>query len=235
MATGDDVRGLARPLREPRDLDPLLERVGDARVVLLGEASHGTHEYYAWRTAITRRLVEEKGFSFVMVEGDWPDCHRVHCSVTLASAAEDPRDALRGYERWPTWMWANDEVVHLTRWLRRYNGAVPADERVGFHGLDVYGLWESLRAVLDYLREYEPRHVDTALEAFHCFEPYAEDPQACAPCARRPPVRAAAPVTRRSPRSRAPGPPRGPRPTTGPWSVVARSPGTPGTATWTTP
>jgi erythromycin esterase-like protein len=173
----DDVRALARPLRHPGDLDPLLERIGEARIVLLGEASHGTHEYYAWRTAITRRLVEEHGFSFVAVEGDWPDCHRVHCAVTLAAPDADPREVLRGYERWPTWMWANEEVADLTRWLRAHNADRGPAERVGFHGLDVYSLWDSLRAILGYLEEHEPAAVEPALAAFRCFEPYAEDPQ----------------------------------------------------------
>jgi erythromycin esterase len=172
----NDVRALAGPLRDPADLDPLLDRIGGARIVLLGEASHGTHEYYAWRTAITRRLVEERGFSFVAVEGDWPDCHRVHCAVTLA-ADRDPREVLRGYERWPTWMWGNEEVAGLTRWLRTHNQERDPADRVGFHGLDVYSLWDSLRAILGYLEEHEPAAVEPALAAFRCFEPYAEDPQ----------------------------------------------------------
>lgn len=122
------VSELARPLRDPGDLDPLLERIGSARIVLLGEASHGTHEYHAWRTALTRRLVTEAGSSFVAVEGDWPDCHRVDCSVTLASGPEDPREVLQGYARWPTWMWANEEVADLTRWLREHNAFCWFDE-----------------------------------------------------------------------------------------------------------
>ncbi|TFV59564.1 erythromycin esterase family protein [Geodermatophilus sp. DF01-2] len=179
------VRELARPLRDPADLDPLLDRIRDARVVLLGEASHGTHEYYAWRDVLTRRLISERGFSFVGVEGDWPDCYRVNCSVALATssesgAAEDPREVLRGYARWPTWMWANEEVADFTRWLRGHNAQRPPGDRVGFYGLDVYSLWDSLRAILGYLREHEPEHVETALAAFRCFEPYAEDPQAYA-------------------------------------------------------
>ena len=177
----DDVRRLALPLEHGADLDPLLDRVGDARFVLLGEASHGTHEFYAWRAAITRRLIEEHGFSFVAVEGDWPDCWDVHRSVTLApEAPSDPATVLAGFDRWPTWMWANRDVVRFTRWLRRHNAGRSADDRVGFFGLDVYSLWDSLRAVLDYLREHEPEHVDAAVAAFRCFEPYAEDPQAYA-------------------------------------------------------
>ena len=174
----DDVRRLARPLRTAADLDPLLERVGDASYVLLGEASHGTHEFYDWRAALTRRLITEKGFSFVAVEGDWPDCARVHRSVTgTPGADDDPADALARFERWPTWMWANDDVVVFTRWLREHNRALEPDRRVGFFGLDVYSLWDSLRATLDYLRRHEPAHVDAAVSALDCFGPYAEDPQ----------------------------------------------------------
>src|SRR5215217_6726408 len=126
-----------RPLRDPADLDPLIERIGDARVVAIGEASHGTHEYYAWRAQLTRRLIEERGFGFVAVEGDWPDCYRVNRSVKLRDGADDdPRDALDAFARWPTWMWANDEVVEFCRWLRSVNARRPAGERVGFYGLD---------------------------------------------------------------------------------------------------
>ncbi|MBW8767523.1 MAG: erythromycin esterase family protein, partial [Geodermatophilales bacterium] len=121
--TGTGPGGAAvQPLRDPADLDPLLERIGNARIVAVGEASHGTHEYYAWRAALTRRLIEERGFGFVAVEGDWPDCYRVNRSVQLREGAdEDPRNALDAFERWPTWMWANEEVVELTEWLRRHN------------------------------------------------------------------------------------------------------------------
>ena len=177
----DDVARLARPLRSPADLDPLLERIGDARVVLLGEASHGTHEYYAWRAALTRRLIAEKGFAFVAVEGDWPDCYRVNASVRLRPGADaSPRDALHAFDRWPTWMWANEDVVAFATWLREHNAPLPDAERVGFYGLDVYSLWESMSSLLDYLREHEPEHVEPALAAWRCFEPYAEDAQSYA-------------------------------------------------------
>ncbi|WP_435746520.1 erythromycin esterase family protein [Nocardioides sp. SYSU DS0663] len=179
--TATDPAALAQPLADPADLDPLLDRIGDARVVCLGEASHGTHEYYRWRELLTRRLVEERGFDAVAVEGDWPDCWRVSCSVTGAPGAPtDPREALAGYVRWPTWMWANEEVAGFLGWLRGHNDRRPAGERVGFYGLDVYSLWESLRAVVDHAREHDPAELEAALAACRCLEPYAEDPQAYA-------------------------------------------------------
>ncbi|MDK3257911.1 erythromycin esterase family protein [Blastococcus capsensis] len=172
----EQIQDLARPLRTADDLDPLLERIGDARVVAIGEASHGTHEYYAWRAALTRRLIEEKGFTVVAVEGDWPDCYRVDRSVRLRPGAdEDPRDALDAFSRWPTWMWANDDVVDFCRWLRDRNAGRPEGDRVGFYGLDVYSLWDSMHALLDWLTEHEPGHVDQAKRALACFEPFGED------------------------------------------------------------
>jgi erythromycin esterase-like protein len=190
-----DMRELAQPLDSMADLDPLLERIGDAQYVLIGEASHGTSEYYRWRAALTRRLVEEKGFAFVAVEGDWPDCFRVHCSVTGASG-ETPRAALEAFRRWPTWMWANEEVVEFCTWLRGHNADRPRATPVGFHGLDVYSLWDSLRALLGYLREHEPDHVEAALSAVRCFEPYGEDPQEYASATRFAPESCEAPVVR---------------------------------------
>jgi erythromycin esterase len=175
-----EAQELARPLHTATDLDPLVDRIGNAKIVLLGEASHGTHEYYSWRAALTQRLIKERGFSFLGVEGDWPDCYRINCAVRLATVVEDPREVLRSYERWPTWMWANEEVTVFTRWLRAHNGARRPEDRVGFYGLDVYSLWDSLRSILDYLQEHEPEHVEAALAALRCFEPYAEDPQAYA-------------------------------------------------------
>ena len=174
--TTEDIRALARPLRTASDLDPLIERIGDARVVAIGEASHGTHEYYAWRAALTRRLIEEHGFSFVAVEGDWPDCYRVNRSVRLSPGAdEDPRDALDAFARWPTWMWANDDVVDFCRWLRGHNAGLPEDRRVGFYGIDVYSLWDSMHQLVDWLAEHEPEHVEGAKRALACFEPFGED------------------------------------------------------------
>jgi len=173
-----ELRNLVRPLRDPADLDPLLKRIGDARVVLLGEASHGTREFYTWRTAITTRLVEEKGFSFVAVEGDWPDCYRVNrFAKGYSGTPARPEDALETFRRWPTWMWANEEVKDLIGWLRGHNDGRPPRQKVGFYGLDVYSLWDSLHEVMSFLRRRDPAAFDAARRALKCFEPYGEEAQ----------------------------------------------------------
>ena len=166
------------PLRAPADLDPLLAAIGDARVVLLGEASHGTHEYYTWRTALSKRLIQEKEFSFIAVEGDWPDCFEVNAAIKQ-DAPTDGSTArlLRTFDRWPTWMWGNWEIAALTEWLHGHNQAQPAERRVGFYGLDVYSLWESLQAVLHYAEQQGDGAISAARQAFRCFEPYSTDPQ----------------------------------------------------------
>ncbi|HEX7743849.1 MAG TPA: erythromycin esterase family protein [Micromonosporaceae bacterium] len=166
---------LAHRLGSPGDFDPLLERVGDARIVMLGEASHGTYDYYRLREQLTRRLISEFGFSFVAVEGDWPDCDRVHRAVIDEPGADaDPLTALERFARWPTWMWANAEVARFCRWLKAWNVERPVQERAGFHGLDVYSLWESMQAILDYLRDDDPAAVTAAVDAYRCFEPYGK-------------------------------------------------------------
>jgi erythromycin esterase-like protein len=159
-------------------LDPLIERIGDARYVLLGEASHGTSEYYTWRTALSRRLMEEQGFSFIAVEGDWPDSYRVNRYVKgFADAGESAREVLHNFERWPTWMWANHEVLDLVQWLKGRNDSLPEDRKAGFYGLDVYSLWDSLYQVLGFLRRSHPDLLPAAQRAFQCLEPYGEDVQ----------------------------------------------------------
>jgi len=174
----DEVRGLARPLRDPADLDLLLDRIGNRRVVLLGEASHGTREFYTWRTAISRRLVEEKGFSFIAVEGDWPDCYRVNrFAKGYPDTSAKPEEALETFRRWPTWMWANEEVKDVVGWLRGHNDSRPQRDKVGFYGLDVYSLWDSLHEVMGFLRRRDPAAFDAARRALRCFEPYGEEAQ----------------------------------------------------------
>jgi erythromycin esterase-like protein len=173
-----DVRSLSRPLRSPEDLDPLLDRTAEGRYVLLGEASHGTQEYYTWRAALSRRLIEEQGFSFIAVEGDWPDCYRVNRYVKgYPDSGDSAREVLHAFTRWPTWMWANQEVVELAEWLRAYNAGREAEGKAGFYGLDVYSLWDSLYQVLGYLRQHAPSALPAARRAFQCFEPYGEDVQ----------------------------------------------------------
>lgn len=174
----DAVRGAARPLRTTRDLDPLLDRIGDSRFVLLGEASHGTSEYYRWRTVITRRLIEEKGFDCVAVEGDWPDCYRLNRYVRgYPGAGENALEVLGGIERWPSWMWANYEVEELAEWMRGHNRGLPPERRIGFYGLDVYSLWESMEAVIGFLERSDARAAQAARAAYRCFEPYGRDEQ----------------------------------------------------------
>lgn len=175
------VSSLAGPLGAHADLDPLLDRVADARYVLLGEASHGTHEFYTWRAAISRRLIEERGFSFIAVEGDWPDCYRVNRYVKGYDGGS-AREVLHAFSRWPTWMWANEEVVELVGWLRGFNDSLdrPGERKVGFYGLDVYSLWDSLHQVLGYLRVHDPAALPIARRALRCFEPFGEDVHAYA-------------------------------------------------------
>jgi erythromycin esterase len=172
------VRASSIPLGGPEDVDQLLDRIGAARIVLLGEASHGTSEYYNWRSAISQRLIQEKGFSFIAVEGDWPDCYRINRYIRgLTNALETASNLLHTFERWPTWMWANQEVVALVEWLRAHNAGLPTERQVGFYGLDVYSLWESLYAIVGYLQRVDPTALAAARRAFRCFEPYAEDVQ----------------------------------------------------------
>ncbi|HKW12520.1 MAG TPA: erythromycin esterase family protein [Gemmatimonadaceae bacterium] len=179
-ALAAELRRRARPLRQPADLAPLVERIGDARYVLLGEASHGTSEYYTWRTELSKRLIREKGFSFIAVEGDWPDCYRVNRFVkSYPDSGESAREVLHAFERWPTWMWANEEIIDLVEWMRQYNERrrLVDDRKVGFYGLDVYSLWDSMRAVVEYLERIDPRLATGAKHAYRCFEPFGEDEQ----------------------------------------------------------
>jgi erythromycin esterase len=171
------IRSLARPLRTVDDLDDLAGGLGGNRYVCLGEASHGTHEFYEWRARLSRRLIEEHGFTWIGVEGDWPDCWRINRWVRGQGDQDlDARALLSHFERWPTWMWANEEVAEFLAWLREWNSVHPAGARVGFYGLDVYSLWDSLREIIGWLKTFAPDAVPSAMQAWHCFVPFAEDP-----------------------------------------------------------
>jgi erythromycin esterase len=155
-----------------------MERIGDSRFVLLGEASHGTSEFYTWRAEITKRLIVEKGFTIIGVEGDWPDCFRVNrYAKGRYGAGKSAEEVLHAFDRWPTWMWANREVQRFIEWLREHNARRDESERAGFYGLDVYSLWDSMREVIGYLNRVDPSAVPLAKRAYNCFEPFAEDEQ----------------------------------------------------------
>jgi erythromycin esterase len=175
----EEARQFAFPLKTRKDLDPLIERIGNARFVLLGEASHGTSEYYQWRARLSSRLITEKGFRFVAVEGDWPDCYRVNRYVKgYPDAGKDAHEVLHAFKRWPTWMWANWEIVAFSEWMRKFNKN--KSNKAGFYGLDVYSLWESMESILKYLENKDPQAAKTVMQAYQCFEPYGEDPQSYA-------------------------------------------------------
>jgi len=170
------IRQWSYPLQSKADLGPLLDRIGDARIVMLGEASHGTHEYYMWRAYISRRLIQEKGFNFIAVEGDWPECYRLNRFVK--GYDQDNKGAfkvLHGFSRWPTWMWANWEMVALAEWMQMYNTGIPVNKKAGFYGLDVYSLWESMDSIMQYLKKVDPAALKVAEDAFHCFEPFRKE------------------------------------------------------------
>jgi erythromycin esterase-like protein len=162
---------------EPADFDPLLKRIGNARFVLIGEASHGTHEFCRLRAQITKRLIAEKGFRAVAVEADWPDAYRINQFVRSQSEDEDAVDALAGFERFPAWMWRNADVLDFVGWLRNYN-ELHHGKHAGFYGLDLYSLHASMRAVLDFLDKVDPEAARRARYRYSCFETFGEDTQA---------------------------------------------------------
>jgi erythromycin esterase-like protein len=158
--------------------DALLERAGQSRLVLMGEASHGTHEFYSVRAALTKRLIEEYGFTAVAVEADWPDAYRVNTYVRGAGRDRDARQALDGFKRFPTWMWRNLDVVEFVEWLRVYNGRQgPNVDTTGFYGLDLYSLFTSIEAVVTYLDKVDPEAARRARERYGCFDHFGEDTQ----------------------------------------------------------
>jgi erythromycin esterase-like protein len=173
--TGATIRRAAKSLGGgPTDYDGLLALVGDARIVLLGEASHGTHEFYRERARITRRLVEEKGFTIVAAEADWPDAYRVNRFVRGGGRDQVAVDALADFRRFPAWMWRNADVLDLVDWLRQHNEGEPATGGAGFYGLDLYSLVASSEAVLAYLETIDPDGAVRARRRYACFD-HAEE------------------------------------------------------------
>jgi len=171
------IRAAAEPLPDPDDGEAFgacFDRFADARVVLLGEASHGTSEFYRARDAISRRLIEHHGFNIVAVEADWPDAASVDRYVRHRPSREGEEKA---FERFPTWMWRNEEVDAFIRWLRRHNEG-RASEMAGFYGLDLYNLGGSIRAVIDFLEEADPEAAKVARKRYACLSPWSRDPAA---------------------------------------------------------
>jgi erythromycin esterase-like protein len=176
-ALSDRVSEAAEPLAgSPDDYDSLLDLVGDARFVLLGEASHGTHEFYRERAQITKRLIYQRGFNAVAVEADWPDAYRINRFVRGASADVDSVEALSGFKRFPQWMWRNADVLDFVGWLREHNdNQVFEARKCGFYGLDLYSLHASVEAVLDYLKKVDPEAAKRAREHYSCFEHFGKE------------------------------------------------------------
>lgn len=173
------LRQALRPLPSHADGDSaLVAMLARAKLALLGEASHGTHEFYAERARLSRRLIEAHGFNAVVVEADWPDAWWVDRYVRGRSDDRDAESALSGFERFPTWMWRNTEVRDFVEWLREHNRGKPATAQAGFYGMDLYSLFASIRAVLDYLEKADPEAAGRARYRYACFDHAAEDSQA---------------------------------------------------------
>lgn len=173
----EQIANYAFRITNKTDLQPLIAAAGNAKYALLGEASHGTSEFYTVRAEITKKLIEGYGFSFIAVEGDWPACYEVNRYIKgMAPEYKNAEDVLKkSFNRWPSWMWANHEMTDLIDWLHTYNRH--RDRKVGFYGLDVYSLWESMDAIVNYLEEVKSPDLDKALNAIECFEPFHRKPE----------------------------------------------------------
>jgi erythromycin esterase len=170
-------------LENSNNIHFLLDRIGESEYVLLGEASHGTSEFYKWRSEISKRLIKEKGFSFIAVEGDWPDCYKVNTYVKgISETYKTAKELLHSFNRWPTWMWANIDMIELVEWLKDHNKSLGDNEvqKVGFYGLDLYSLWESMEEIIQYLERVDPLLLKEAIKAYNCFEPYNKEVEAYA-------------------------------------------------------
>ena len=168
----DQLRGTAA------DYDPVVRRAAETDVVLVGGASHGTHEFYAARAEMTRRLIAEHGYTVVAVEADWPDAYRVNRFVRGEGDDESAEEALEGFRRFPAWMWRNTAVAEFVLWLREHNdGLPPGATKVGFYGLDLYSLHTSMHEVIAYLEDLDPEAAERARRRYACFDHFGRDPE----------------------------------------------------------
>jgi erythromycin esterase-like protein/predicted phosphoribosyltransferase len=182
QATRDLEEGASVPVRElagtASDWDDLVERAAEASFVLIGEATHGTHEFYRDRAEITKRLIAEAGFTAVAVEADWPDAYRVNRYVRGESDDDGPDEALSDFRRFPVWMWRNTVVEEFVGWLREHNDSLPGeDAKAGFYGLDLYSLHRAMEAVVAHLEDVDPEAAARARERYSCFDHFGPDPQ----------------------------------------------------------
>src|SRR4051794_15883299 len=175
--TSEAIARVARPIHGEQALEDIVDLIGGARVVLIGEASHGTHEFYDLRASLTRKLIAQRGFAAVAVEGDWPDALRVDRYVRQAGDDEAADDALASFERFPTWMWRNRDVAAFVAWLHGWNMGRAPDRRAGFYGLDLYSLHASISAVLSFLGDADPDAAARARARYACFDHADGDPQ----------------------------------------------------------
>ncbi|TVQ10854.1 MAG: erythromycin esterase family protein [Balneolaceae bacterium] len=166
-------------LENPENLVQITDRAADARIVLLGEATHGTSEFYVWRDRISRELIENKGFNFILVEGDWSSAYRVNRYIRqLPGAPATAAEALEGFNRWPQWMWNNREVLDMVEWLRSYNDGKSAGEKVGFYGMDMYAMWESIGQVTAKAGQHDSRIGNRLQAKYECLTRFGEDHRA---------------------------------------------------------
>jgi len=173
------IRHIAQPLDAVApDYDAVLEHIGDARLVLLGEATHGTHEFYRERARITERLIVERGFTAVALEADWPDAYRVNRYVRGAGADRNAEESLQDFKRFPSWMWRNRDFMEFVGSLRAFNGTLPEEQRAGIYGLDLYSLFSSIEAVVRYLDRVDAPAAARARARYACFDHFNEDSQA---------------------------------------------------------
>jgi len=163
--------------------DALISAIGDsAKVVMIGEASHGTKEFYEHRAALSKRLITEPNsqFAFIAIEGDWPDVYAINRYVKCLGDSASLEQAFAGFERFPRWMWRNETVLEFVKWLRTYNSRLEPSKRIGFYGLDMYSLFNSAENVISYLAKVDPEACEKAKHRYACFDRYADDPQAYA-------------------------------------------------------
>lgn len=175
----DTLTETVQPLSEQADkYSSLLDKIGDSRFVLIGEATHGTHEFYQARIEITQQLIEKKNFMAVAIEGDWPDAYRIHRYLQGKGDKRNSEQALDDFKRFPIWMWRNTTLPPFLRWIRTYNDHLSSPaEKIGFYGLDLYSLYSSMQAVIDYLSKVDPEAAERARLRYACFDHIKPDPQ----------------------------------------------------------